>query len=237
MYNKKLVAVVKVNGKVLREQDDTVYIPFGSEYSIMLKNLHTTKVQVDISIDGDNVLDNKLILINPGESTEIEGFLKGNCVSNKFKFIEKTDQISDFRGNRIDDGIINIKYQFEYARRYSYDDILCKGSMSMYNSDITPKYASCNSDQLGSIQCNSSIQNDEGITVHGSASNQSFQNGYIGSVESEKHSICIHLKGCNKNNEYISKPITVKTKVQCMTCGNLHKFGTKYCCNCGTCLV
>ena len=38
MYLQKLAVAVKVNGKVLREVGDTVYIPFGSEYSILIKN-------------------------------------------------------------------------------------------------------------------------------------------------------------------------------------------------------
>ena len=43
VYNEKLVASVKCNGKVLREDKDTVYLPFGSEYSILLKNMNITK--------------------------------------------------------------------------------------------------------------------------------------------------------------------------------------------------
>ena len=40
MYHKKLVASIRTNGKILREFKDTVYLPFGSEYSILLKNLN-----------------------------------------------------------------------------------------------------------------------------------------------------------------------------------------------------
>ena len=37
MYANKLVASLKANGKILREFKDNVYIPFGSEYSFLLK--------------------------------------------------------------------------------------------------------------------------------------------------------------------------------------------------------
>ena len=48
MYESKLAAAIKVNGKVLREfNKDTVYIPFGSEYSILLKNLNTKRAIVE----------------------------------------------------------------------------------------------------------------------------------------------------------------------------------------------
>ena len=43
MYNNKLVAAIKSNGKVLREFGEEVYIPFGSEYSILIKNLHSVR--------------------------------------------------------------------------------------------------------------------------------------------------------------------------------------------------
>ena len=36
MYNEKLAVAIKSAGKVLREQKDMVYIPFGSEYSIFI---------------------------------------------------------------------------------------------------------------------------------------------------------------------------------------------------------
>jgi hypothetical protein len=35
MYKERFIAVIKYNGKVLRERDDVVTLPFGSEYSII----------------------------------------------------------------------------------------------------------------------------------------------------------------------------------------------------------
>ena len=58
MYNQKLVASLKANGKILREFKDTVYIPFGSEYSFLIKNLNTTRALVNIFIDGEDVILN-----------------------------------------------------------------------------------------------------------------------------------------------------------------------------------
>ena len=36
MYESKMAAAIKVKGKVLREFKDTVHMPFGGEYSILL---------------------------------------------------------------------------------------------------------------------------------------------------------------------------------------------------------
>ena len=113
VYQEKFVVVVKVRGKILREHDGIVTIPFGEEYSILLKNLHSVKAAVTISIDGQDVLNGNQIIINPNDSTELEGYMRGVSVSNKFKFIHKTKEIQDYRGDKIDDGMIRVEYTFE----------------------------------------------------------------------------------------------------------------------------
>lgn len=116
VYNQNLVAVVKSGGKITREcrekGSNTVYIPFGSEYSILIKNLNTVKALVNIEVDGREVI--KGLIVNPNSNVEVERFF-GNDMNKgyKLKFIEKTHEIKDFRGDKIDDGIIRIAYQFE----------------------------------------------------------------------------------------------------------------------------
>jgi hypothetical protein len=114
VYQEKFIGIIKTNGKVLREMDDgVVYLPFSSEYEIQLKNLNSRKAQVKISIDGQDVLYNKALIINPNETQTLTRFVKDLDKGNKFKFVRKTQQISDYRGDRIDDGIIQIIYTFE----------------------------------------------------------------------------------------------------------------------------
>lgn len=131
MYNKNFVVAVKVGGKILREVEDLVYLPFGSEYTILLKNTSTKKVKAKVSIDGKDATEDVQLVINPGESTELKRFIRnGNLeVGNAFKFIEKTAQIEAFRGNKAEDGLITVEYEFEYkyeAPKYVYRD--CWGS-------------------------------------------------------------------------------------------------------------
>ncbi len=38
-YKENFVLVVKCKGEILRERDGIVTLPFGSEYSILMKNL------------------------------------------------------------------------------------------------------------------------------------------------------------------------------------------------------
>ena len=113
MYKNNLVVAVKHRGKVLRETGDCVSLPFSSEYSLLVKNLNSRKVSVNLSIDGDDVLDGKSLLIQPNSRAELKGFLKGKTAKNKFRFIEKTKQISKHRGDRVDDGLIRVEFAFE----------------------------------------------------------------------------------------------------------------------------
>lgn len=118
MYNQKLVASIKVKGKILREFKDTVYIPFASEYSILLKNLHTQRAVVNVYLDGENVVPGGLV-IDPGRSVDLERWIKNGNLSegNKFKFIERTQAIEDGpRGIKQEDGIVRIEYQYEIPR-------------------------------------------------------------------------------------------------------------------------
>ena len=118
MYNQKLVASIKANGKVLREFKDTVYIPFGSEYSFLIKNLNTTRAVVNVFIDGENVVPGGLV-IDPGRTVDLERWIKNGNLSegNKFKFIERTTAIEDGpRGIKLEDGLVRIEYQFEIPR-------------------------------------------------------------------------------------------------------------------------
>ena len=113
MYQNKFVAVVKFEGKILREKGDIVTLPFGSEYTLLLKNLNSKKAQVNITIDGSDILDGKKLLLDPDSDMELEGFLKGKKAYKKFKFIDKNPQISEYRGDKIDDGIIRIEFTYE----------------------------------------------------------------------------------------------------------------------------
>jgi hypothetical protein len=117
MYNQKLVASLKANGKILREFKDTVYCPFGAEYSILLKNLNTVRALVNVYIDGENQTPGGLVL-NAHQEVDLQrGIKNGNLMEgNRFKFIERTGAVEQHRGIKLEDGIIRIEYQFEIPR-------------------------------------------------------------------------------------------------------------------------
>lgn len=252
-YKQKLVGVVKVNGRILREDNDVVYLPFGSEYSILLKNLESRRSLVKIFIDGQEVTKGGLVL-NPNSNVELERFIDDLNTGNKFKFIQKTEKIVEHRGDKIDDGMIRIEYRFEKfkpitigehhlnTRYYDYEPI----------GSYWPMYGSANPfirgfSGLGSCEGNSSvamatptyscnINSNEGITVKGSESNQSFNYVNMNEMEENSFVIVLRLKGYNGEKE-VEKPFIVQDKLECSSCGTKSKSNIKYCPECGTFLT
>ena len=179
MYNKKLVASVKCAGKIMREQNDTVFLPFGEEYSILLKNLSSQKAVVHIEIDGRQVVPDGVV-IHPNVSVDLERFVIESDLNKgpRLKFIEKTDEISDHRGDTIDDGIVRISYQFERVCDYRVPHDVWGGpyygsiTMGSGGIDGTMYTANNGNSALRSQPEIMNMSNDAGITVNGSESNQ-----------------------------------------------------------------
>lgn len=337
MYANKLAVALKVNGKVLREmksegseRDDTVRIPYGSEYSVFVKNMNSVRALVRIEIDGESVTDGMSLIVEANDDIEIERFVKNRNMDTglKLKFIERTQKIEDGpRGIKTEDGLIRVEYEFErepakivpspiyqpsYPLFYStpavhhhhhYDkrDLLNEykgtgdfvtrdgvtyseaqmkaprsaGSRSILRSssavakgvssdtvnglnnafmsntmgaaaacsDVTMSYSSNATmdsapvEQLREIKTSGFPElNDKGITVGGSVSTQAFKQGAWFPTDGQKHVMIIKVLGA-VGEKAVTKPVTVKTKVECPTCGTKNKFGAKFCRECGTGLV
>jgi hypothetical protein len=112
MFQSKMVCCLKANGKVLREFKDTVYVPFGSEYSILIKNLNSTRAKVNITIDGTEAVPGGLV-VNANQEIDLERFVKDMNQGNRFKFIERTAGVEAGRGVKLEDGIIRVSFKYE----------------------------------------------------------------------------------------------------------------------------
>lgn len=258
MFSKNLVMAVKVGGKVLREFDGTVALPFGSEYTILLKNLSTQRASVKVSIDGQDATDGVSLIINAGESLELKRFVKnGNLnAGNAFKFIEKTAQIEAYRGNKAEDGLLTVTYEFEnvYASfndpykglveklggsswsttttqtSLNYDGKLIRGSSSsaqQYASNCIMKMSATASAK------NSTLQNTAGITAPGSIVEQEFQTVYGFRGDGYKHTMTMKMIGSVKGREPVKEAVVVKKLQRCLMCGTNTKQTAKFCHNCG----
>ncbi len=118
MYQSKIVAVIKVGGKVLRESDGMVSLPFGCEYSILVKNLDSVRAQFTVSVDGTEATEGTRLILAPNSHVELERFIRGGNLAegNRFKFIERTGAIEAHRGIGVDDGLVRVEAWKELVR-------------------------------------------------------------------------------------------------------------------------
>lgn len=302
MYSDKLASAIKVAGKVLRENGETVALPFGSEYAIHLKNMHSVRVKVRVEIDGVDATKNTALILGPNESIDFERFLESGKLGAglKFKFIERTKKIEDGpRGIGAEDGLIRIEYEFEklpapietrtiiheYHDHRRYPNYWCGGhpyigyaSSSVLNDGVQTTLTSTsgvggtirgasagvpmNSATLNNVKATGAYdpmalqedfyfsqnandeagggskvealpRNDKGITVGGGVSDQTFTIGAWFPTDGVKHVMMLNLLG-QVGEKKVEKPVTVKTKLSCPTCGTTNKHGSKFCKECGT---
>lgn len=291
MYSSKFVVAVKHNGRVLREQGDTVLVPFGSEFSLLFKNLNSVRALVRVSIDGQDATKGTSLIVPPNGSVDLERFLEAGQMDkgHRFKFIERTAKIeAGPRGVKAEDGLIRVEFEFEkqppkieyetikrtyvdeyWRRTYPYywygpfwnGDGSSGGHLSSTVSDVSYSSNTAGSTMDGSFNepevktpgtlrsaqgrptdsfsANAIAQNaamslnDVGITVPGGVSEQKFEAGAWFPTDGQIHVMVLRLLG-QVGETKVEAPVTVKTKMECPTCGTRNKFGTKFCRECGT---
>jgi hypothetical protein len=291
MHKLNFVAALKVGGKVLRESGGQVELPFGSEYSVLLKNLNSVRAQAKITIDGKDA--GPWYVLGPNESMEVERFnTSGNQDrGNRFKFIERTEAVERGRGIQLEDGLIRIEFKKEkvfeapkITEHHTYHHHCDYWPHCPYIVPVPtwPKYpwhephitwsgmpalnggtASQHSSFLGAAQCNNDsvergpitrslhassgrihvqnfmmksteLNNDAGITVPGSESNQKFVTVSDFSTE-QSEVITLKLIGYLGKIKVV-RPRTVDVKPRCSTCTKVNKPNAKFCMECGTAL-
>jgi len=261
MYNQKMVCCLKANGKVLREFKDTVYAPFGSEYSILIKNLNSVRAIVNIQIDGTDAVPGGLV-VNAMQEIDLERFVKDMSRGNKFKFIQRSEAVEAGRGIETEDGLIRVS--FKYAKP-TLPPVFWGQSTSIPSTwpnypsgyrGITQPWplngtvhgATLNSvSQHDGLTCSATTDsvnvttssilrsNDIGITVPGSLSEQKFQTVAEFATEDEEHVIVLRILGETETTK-VSEPITVTHKPKCVTCGRVNRAKSSFCATCGTAL-
>ena len=249
MYASKLAVAVKSGGKVLREFGDTVYVPFSSEYSIFIKNLNNVRALVNITIDGEKVTDDGLV-VNANSQVDLERFLGDLSKGHRFKFIERSSKIEQHRGIGVEDGLIRIEFQFEKPAQQvircpdvwngslfrGMTGIAQGGSSGAMGYSDSHKAMQCSTASYSAQTSTQSLSNDCGITVKGSISDQKFVATHMGQMETETHVMVIKLLGKTEQGKQVAKPVTVKAKQVCDTCGHKNKATAKFCSECGTSL-
>jgi len=250
MYKQAFVAAILVNNQALREEGEIVKLPFGSEYSILLKNLNPNqRAIVKVFIDGSSVASSGIV-VNPNSSVVLERAIDDNMnKGRKFKFIERTGDIEAHRGIKSEDGLVRIEFQYELRQHFELYQSPHIKSYDFNERSLGPVYKENYStlDSLGTGHnhnqyaptASSASVNQVGITGKGSVSNQSFTNVSIGVLESTTHQIIFQLLGrvdTATGPVELAKPVTVRSYKVCNLCGRKFDSTAQYCSHDGNAL-
>ncbi len=260
MYENKYVVAIKSDGKILREFGESVILPLGKEYSILLKNLTNVRSAATVHIDGVEATAGNLLVIEPNGTIELGRYMTANDSGSgaAFKFIERTTQIENSgRGVRLDDGLIRVEFWRELAPARMPD--IDQQLMDQFNKQTqrritingpvwaTPQYPAwpynitCQTANLSQTnivghQSGCMSANDlVGITVPGQHIHQPFATTSF--VKSTEQSTVLILKlKAQYNDQPVKEPITVKYRPTCQTCSKINTVSSKFCAECGTSL-
>lgn len=255
MYKNSFVSVLTVNGKsLMTETNGEVVIPTNSEYSILLKNNHTSKhAFVEINIDGKQIFSDYQIILAPGDKKAIDSppkTLLGNENPRKFKVIEKTKDIQNYREDDIEDGLVKIIVTYGEKRKSKFFDQPCypgKGFIDgpfdhppiFKHTDIYCSNSDSSLDRATATFSNSLTSeslNKSAITVEGSENksadydiNMISKNDFT--MEDTRTSFIFMIKTVDEltDIEKESKGIFVKDKKKCSSCGRKFKNKYNYC--------
>lgn len=258
MYNNKFVVAVKHNNQILKEFQDTVYLPFGSEYSLYLKNLDSVRALAKVWIDGVLVTEGLEVVVPANGCIDLERFIRnGNLTTgNKFKFIERSDAVEAHRGVQAEDGLVRVEFSFEtrpvistdyWRSKWPYslaggiatNDSLSKGIVGELGGCFpnSPSFTCDVNGDHDSLSFNQTpISGNVGITAAGSASEQNFTLVSWFPTESVSHTIVLRLLGKTEAAQVV-QPVTVKSVPKCTSCGRKNKIQSKFCTQCGTALI
>jgi len=117
-YDQYVVAITDQNGKSFREfeserlsrgRKSKVYIPFDSEYKILIKNNSDRRLKMKIDLDGTSISGLGGLIFDAYKTEFLERFVD---VARKFKFVRKNDErVSD--PSNVENGLLRISIEKE----------------------------------------------------------------------------------------------------------------------------
>lgn len=249
MYQAGYVLVVKdSNEKILREtgssSDKQVFLPYNSEYSLLLKNKTVKRVVAEVFIDGTDVLGGRRLLIEPNSDYNLERFLvNGNLGSGRrFKFVSPDHpDVQDPYSSEL--GEIRVRFYEVNPTYYSPVHIPVNWQIPKQKDPWAPfdpwnKKFESKSKGIQDFSC--SVGSDfvtrsgdnVGATVEGSYSNQRFEEvNHVGDISSNYTEIRLRILAPKTSDS----SITVRSTrwIFCSVCGHKNPSSANYCANCG----
>ena len=215
MHKQSFVLSIKdSHQKILREVNGQVFLPFNSEYQLLLKNLNYRRAVCQVTIDGTDALGGQELIVEANSSVDLERFMvDGNMSSGqRFKFVPlSSSEVQDTSSS--ENGIVVARFWLERPPVGWTEQMYPAGMMK------------CCCDSMSTPTLSQA-----GATVAGSHSNQGFSHGYFGEKDLVTETV-LSLKLCGQVNQ----PVTVEQTraIHCGFCGTRNKYQANFCGKCG----
>lgn len=112
MFGNDFVLSILQDGKICKEENGIIKIPFDSNYVIRLRNKHRLKCATDIYIDGEKTNEVGQIVVPGNDYIDIEGYLRGGNKNTKFQFVKLADGRVK-QPNETQNGLIEVKFYLQ----------------------------------------------------------------------------------------------------------------------------
>jgi hypothetical protein len=252
MYKDKFVLSIIHDGYPVKEtghfSSREVAIPFGSEYKIRLKNKNDRSCTARVFIDGRRVSNKGDFVIYAGGSVDLERFVDRSLTEGKkFKFVsldhpDVDDPTSgenglikvEFRLAKQPNGIKIVPFYWEHGDTNADGARWDNGGIKWFNMDDSRSLKSKGLSDNISYTCNyvnCSTSVEQGATVEGGQSNQSF--GTVDLDVEDFPSVILTLKIVGLPKTRAVEVSDGKPHKFCSHCGNRLKRDARYCSECG----
>ena len=247
MYSNDCVLAILHKGKVLRETNGEVHLPFGSNYKIRAKNNGQGRVKVKVKVDDTYIHpENQAFVINSYDFMDLERMITGGNLNSgpKLKFVALSDGRVQDPTNK-DNGVVTVEFYRETIPQVitTTDNPIVWADGPYYGGYIGTSTCNVNyvsSDMsTGSNGCSLTSNNGGGMRT--TSSNTSNGATVTGKKSSQKFSLT-----CDFATDYFSTTLTLKifgldepkfvkdTRNKfCDICGRKNRFKAKFCSQCG----
>jgi hypothetical protein len=227
MYSNNFVVAIVYNNEFMDDTNGVVALPFGAEYKIRLRNKNNRRAVAKVFIDGENVTEDGIV-VPANDYVDLE---RSTVKAVKFKFVSSKsgEAIEQGKNNKTDEsnGLIKTEWKLEREyrpapsvlyRRHLQDQIY--GEREYTKGDVS------HGESLCSFAPTPSRSLQEGCTVEGGYSSQSFRTTHINLDDHPATIITLKLRGYSNN-------VVELEQLYCGNCGT--KIGKKYhfCVKCG----
>lgn len=250
MYKEKVIASIIANSKSVIENNGLSYVPFDTEYGILVKNKDLNGIVVDIYVDGKKEYAN--IIIEGGSSYVFDR----NQDGYKYKFLKATDAVKKHNRNK-PIGEVEVVFRKEMITLNSYQPTIfynnnvwgdgavgaggspnlgggsgggISRSASARRVDIT-----CSASPSFAAPVNTVSNEGQGFTGAGNLDDApEFIPEYNRRFSHIKTSIKLKLSGSYDDVNPVTTVYRGRDKIVCDHCGTLQSVGNNYCKECGT---